>query len=83
MSDKNPKKIYVFTGSNCVNCDALKVSLKSRKDLDISYFDFDRDKDTHFFSSFRVRGIPTVFQFYDWEEVEKTRQIGVIDLSKY
>lgn len=75
------KKIKVFTWENCVNCEALKPQLKERKDLDITYYSL--EEDGRAFRDHWVKGIPVVFETYKNKEVEGTRQVGVIDITKY
>ena len=77
------KKLYIFTWPNCTNCAALKPKLKKlyKSKYELHYFDMDDNMRP--FRDWGVQGIPTVLEVFNGKEVEGTRQVWVIDLSKY
>jgi len=76
------KTLAFFYGDNCSNCEALKPQIKELSKTH-KIFQYYLSDSPDAFSKYRVRWIPTVFEIQNGEEVEKTRQVWNIDLTKY
>ena len=81
------KKVMLFTWDNCTSCAKVKQEIQNNPDikkrLDIMYYNHDDDKSASAFSKYRIMSIPTMFEIKDWKEVEWTKQVWIIDLTKY